>query len=43
MNRLDSVIEQRAMVQDFFSGLGQRHEHLVYDISSDTNDEELAA
>lgn len=43
MNRLDSVIEQRAMVQDFLSGLGQRHEHLVYDISSDTNDEELAA
>ncbi|WVH09195.1 MAG: tRNA-dihydrouridine synthase DusB [Fluviibacter phosphoraccumulans EoVTN8] len=43
MNRLDSVIEQRTMVQDFFSGLGQRHEHLVYDISSDTNDEELAA
>jgi len=43
MNRLDSVIEQRAMIQDFFSGLGQRHEHLVYDSSSDTTDEELAA
>ena len=42
MNRLDSVIEQRAMVQDFFSGLGQRHEHLVYD-TSNANDEELAA
>lgn len=42
MNRLDSVIEQRAMVQDFFSSLGQRHEHLVYD-TSHTNDEELAA
>ncbi len=43
MNRLDSVIEQRAMIQDFFSGLGQRHEHLIYDSSSDTTDEELAA
>ncbi|MEN9901738.1 MAG: tRNA-dihydrouridine synthase [Pseudomonadota bacterium] len=42
MNRLDSVIEQRAMVQDFFSGLGQRHEHLVYD-TSNANDEELTA
>ena len=43
MNRLDSVIEQRAMVQDFFCGLGQHHEHLVYDTRSEANDEELAA
>lgn len=43
MNRLDSVIEQRAMVEDFFGHLGQRHEHLVYDASAETTDEELAA
>jgi len=43
MNRLDSVTEQRAMVHDFFSSLGQRHEHLVYDTSAETNNEELAA
>ncbi len=43
MNRLDSVIEQRAMVHGFFSSLAQRHEHLVYDTSADANNEELAA
>ena len=49
MNRLDSVAEQRAVVDDFFRALGQRHEHLVYDASdaatnaSSTDTEELAA
>ena len=43
MNRLDSVGEQRAMVEDFFSSLGQRHEHLVYDSNNEPTDEELAA
>ena len=46
MNRLDSVAEQRAVVDDFFRALAQRHEHLVYDAAdAGTTDpsEELAA
>ena len=43
MNRLDSITEQRTMVEDFFAHLGQRHEHLVYDTSAESSDEELAA
>ena len=46
MNRLDSVAEQRAVVDDFFRALAQRHEHLVYDVAdTGTTDpsEELAA
>lgn len=43
MNRLDRIDEQRAVVDDFFRHLGQRHEHLVYDNSAETGDEELAA
>jgi tRNA-dihydrouridine synthase B len=43
MNRLESIREQRVMVDDFFRQLGQRHDHLVYDIASETDDEELAA
>ena len=46
MNRLDSVIEQRATVDDFFSALAQRHAHLVYDSSAEAppaEAEELAA
>lgn len=43
MNRLDSISEQRAVVDDFFHNLGQRHAHLVYDTSSESVDEELAA
>ena len=42
MNRLDSVAEQRHIVDDFFRQLGQRHEHLVYD-ASESSDEALAA
>lgn len=42
MNRLDSVAEQRHIVDDFFRQLGQRHEHLVYD-ASESSDEVLAA
>ena len=42
MNRLDSVVEQRHVVDDFFRQLGQRHEHLVYD-ASESSDEVLAA
>ena len=42
MNRLDSVAEQRHVVDDFFRQLGQRHEHLVYD-ASESSDEVLAA
>ena len=46
MNRLDSVAEQRAVVDDFFGALAQRHAHLIYDSTGDhpsTNAEELAA
>lgn len=46
MNRLDSVSEQRAAVDDFFHALAQRHHHLVYDTSADqplADTEELAA
>ena len=46
MNRLDSVAEQRAVVDDFFRALAQRHHHLVYDTGTDqslANTEELAA
>ncbi|MEY4328341.1 MAG: tRNA-dihydrouridine synthase, partial [Pseudomonadota bacterium] len=43
MNRLDSVAEQRSMVDDFFRHLGQRHEHLVYDTHTATDAEEMAA
>ena len=46
MNRLDSVAEQRAMVDDFFRALAQRHHHLVYDTATDpslADTEELAA
>lgn len=46
MNRLDSVAEQRAVVDDFFRALAQRHEHLVYDAAdagSTDPSEELAA
>ena len=46
MNRLDSVSEQRAAVDDFFHALAQRHHHLVYDTSADqplADNEELAA
>lgn len=42
MNRLDSVAEQRHVVDHFFRQLGQRHEHLVYD-ASESSDEVLAA
>ena len=46
MNRLDSVAEQRAVVDDFFRALAQRHHHLVYDTGTDpslADTEELAA
>ena len=46
MNRLDSVAEQRAVVDDFFRALAQRHHHLIYDTSADqplADTEELAA
>ena len=46
MNRLDSVAEQRAVVDDFFRALAQRHHHLVYDTATDqslADTEELAA
>ena len=46
MNRLDSVAEQRAVVDDFFRALAQRHEHLVYDAAdagTTEPSEELAA
>lgn len=46
MNRLDSVAEQRAVVDDFFRALAQRHAHLVYDSTGEhlaTDAEELAA
>ena len=46
MNRLDSVAEQRAAVDEFFRDLAQRHARLVYDSASEllANDaEELAA
>ncbi len=43
MNRLDSVAEQRSMVDDFFRHLGQRHEHLVYDTHTATDAQEMAA
>ena len=46
MNRLDSITEQRAVVDDFFRALAQRHAHLVYDTTGDalvTDTEELAA
>ncbi len=42
MNRLDSVAEQRHVVDDFFRQLGQRHDHLIYD-ASESSDEVLAA
>ena len=42
MNRLDSVAEQRHVVDEFFRQLGQRHEHLVYD-ANESSDEALAA
>ena len=46
MNRLDSVAEQRAVVDGFFRALAQRHAHLIYDSTTDNasiDDEELAA
>ena len=46
MNRQDSLAEQRAMVDDFFRALAQRHDHLVYDTTGNTpteHSEELAA
>ena len=46
MNRLDSVAEQRAVVDDFFRSLAQRHEHLIYDTAGDVpsaDAEEMAA
>ena len=46
MNRLDNLTEQRAAVNEFFQSLAQRHDHLVYDSTSDTPtepSEELAA
>ncbi len=42
MNQLDSVAEQRHVVDDFFRQLGQRHDHLIYD-ASESSDEVLAA
>ena len=46
MNRLDSVAEQRAVVDEFFGALAQRHAHLIYDTTVDAQPadaEELAA
>ncbi len=46
MNRLDSIAEQRAVVDQFFDALAQRHVHLIYDTTAEdpsTDAEELAA